>query len=151
MKKVAVVLVGLMLAGCKDEAKPMYDDCLRFESTNKLRDAYDSCRLAVGADPDSKAGKAAGLKVDDIKKRYDAQLKEDEDRRRVEGAKEEAARNERYEAELKVREDACTSHQWVTICDIGAYGSGNQVFDSFKKCDSIGKELKVKCDPCRCF
>ena len=54
------------LVGC-DLAKVDYEDCIKLEQSNHIREAWSACESAAKADPNSKLGKAAAEKEKQLK------------------------------------------------------------------------------------
>ena len=59
------------LAGCADKAKPDYARCVQLSAQGDVRGSWDACNAAVSADPTSIGGKAAAVKLAEMKPKYD--------------------------------------------------------------------------------
>src|SRR4051812_24067717 len=102
------VLPALVLcAGCRDQAAPGLAACRGFEARGDLEKAAVACSEAALADPKSRAGREAKGLVDALQERALDQRQRD--------AAEALARAEQVERQA---DQACTSHDWVTVCDI---------------------------------
>jgi len=77
VSKVAVTALLVLLSGCTDKAQPFFDTCVQAETAGDLTGAVKTCTDAVGADPNSKSGKAATEKLVSLKERIAAKEKAD--------------------------------------------------------------------------
>lgn len=71
MRKLMVVVASVILAaGCTDKAKPNYEKCLAADKAGDLQSAWSACLAASFDDPNSSSGKAAGVKLEELRPRY---------------------------------------------------------------------------------
>lgn len=66
-RAIVVVISMFILVGCIDRAKDGYDNCIQLEHSNEIEAAWNVCRMAAEADPNSKSGIAAKAKADQLK------------------------------------------------------------------------------------
>lgn len=63
MRKVWMVVVLGLVAGCADKAKPDLLKCEQLESEKRYEEAVAACQRAKSADVQSEAGKMAAVKI----------------------------------------------------------------------------------------
>ncbi len=148
------MLLVLSIMGCEDKAKPKYGECLAAEAKGDVFAAESACNGALTADPTSTSGKEAAKKLKEMQPALDKAKKD----------KAEAEAKAKAEAEAKAAaaraaqeaEDAKCA-KWSTICTLGRHYDGSenttglQTFPTKAKCEAIGAEMGLRCDPCRCW
>ena len=63
MKKLALLVAFLGVAGCKDKAEPYYSECVADEAKGDVLEAETACMRAIAFDATSKSGNAAAEKL----------------------------------------------------------------------------------------
>lgn len=62
----------VLLAGCTDKAEPNYKECIQLQLQGDLGGAWAACTMAMNLSPNSKAGKSAAVKLEEMKPKYAA-------------------------------------------------------------------------------
>ncbi len=131
-----LVLLASLVTGCSDKAKPEFAECVKLEAAGDLLAAWQACESAISADPNSESGKAAATKLKEMRERYDALKKVEEERQ--EEAKREA--EARLEAERKAAAFAQEARARVNahLRYEGATASGSTIVLRSDQCDQLG-------------
>jgi hypothetical protein len=58
--------------GCKDEAEPDYAKCVQLAVQNRIADVWGACNDAIDKSPRSTSGKAAAVKLAELKPQDEA-------------------------------------------------------------------------------
>jgi hypothetical protein len=98
-----------MMTACADKAQPDYARCVQAETAGDLHAAWTACNDAIGADPNSTAGKAAAGKMNEMKPRYDAWKDEQAKKAAAAAAADRAASIERGKGELEAQAHAAAA------------------------------------------
>jgi hypothetical protein len=126
-----IVLLSTLFVGCKDKAKDPYAQCVRLDAEGNVKGAWESCGAAVTADPNSTSGKAATAKLTEMKPKYDAWKKADDEKQ----AKEAEARRKANE-EARARE-AVAAAERIQVLRRKIHKETAEVFND--KCAAQGK------------
>lgn len=62
-----MVVISALFGGCQDKAAPSYEQCVQLFNEGDSRGALDACKAAIAANPTSKSGKEAVIKLAEIK------------------------------------------------------------------------------------
>jgi multidrug efflux pump subunit AcrA (membrane-fusion protein) len=99
---ILVILASALTVACKDKAEPAYAACIQADTAGDVKTAWDSCNVAIAADPNSTSGKAAAAKLAAMKPAYD-KWKADADAKAASAA---AAQAKQDEANRQAAKDA---------------------------------------------
>lgn len=143
------IFLVTVVACAEDKATPDYKKCIDYESKGTLDLARQACAAAASADPRSKDGVAAGMKLTEI----DTKMKEDTARMEAEAAARVAAQDKaRQEAE----DAQCKGKKWATKCMLGRRPDGTEKWTGMQQFDTRAECKKVTsgvgtCDECACM
>jgi len=126
----AVLLVG-GFSGCKDKAKPKFDECVAFEAEWETVKARDACKEAAEIAPNSRSGKLAAGKLTYLNEQAD-----------------------KIVAEKEKKDAPCKVGKWVTHCMWKGKPRPNFLeAETYAKCNRDADEVRIigmTCPECEC-
>jgi hypothetical protein len=128
---VALVTLVALVSGCKDKAKPKYDECVKLEAEWETVKARDACKAAAEADPNSRSGKLAAGKLTYLNEQAD-----------------------KIVAEKQKKRAPCKVGKWVTHCMWKGKPRPNFLeAETYAKCNTEADEVRIigmTCPECEC-
>lgn len=124
MNRLAMAVIGLALVACADKAKPDFAKCVELEASGKVREAAESCKASIAADPGSASGKAAAEKLKALQPALEQQDAVDAAKAAADGVARQEAEKQAAEAQRQaaaaLRSKVRRGHTFASEDDICA-------------------------------
>ena len=131
LQSLMVAAIVVAVSGCKDKARPKFDECVALEAKWETVKARDACKAAVEISPDSKYGKLASGKLSYLNKEAEKLLNK-----------------------KKEKERPCKVGKWVTHCQWKGKPRPNLLeAPTYARCNQEADEVRIvgmTCPECEC-